>query len=63
MKELKKKTDKELAILLAEKRVALRAFRFGVSGSSTRNVKEGSLLKKDIARVLTLINSKNKANK
>jgi ribosomal protein L29 len=56
MKDLIKKTEKELKTLLVEKRAALRNFRFSVSGSNVRNVKEGKALKKDIARVLTLIN-------
>lgn len=56
MKELIKKTPKELHTLLKEKQTALRAFRFGVAGSNARNVKEGSVLKKDIARIMTLLN-------
>ncbi|HEY0220678.1 MAG TPA: 50S ribosomal protein L29 [Candidatus Paceibacterota bacterium] len=58
MKDLLKKTEKELKTLLNEKRTALRAFRFSVSGSNVRNVKEGNALKKDIARILTLLNKK-----
>lgn len=38
---------------LSEKREALRAFRFGVSGSKTRNVKEGRTLRRGIAALLT----------
>lgn len=53
MKELKNKTEKELKDLLAEKRAALRVFRFSVAGSKTRNVKEGMALRKEIARILT----------
>jgi len=56
MKELKNKSKKELHDLLSSKNEALRAFRFAVSGSNTRNVKEGSALKKDIARIMTLLN-------
>ena len=44
--------------LLSEKKLALRAFRFAVSGSNTRNVKEGKTLKKDIARINTILNKK-----
>ena len=58
MKDLIKKSNKELTSLLVEKRVALRTFRFAVAGSNTRNVKEGNSLKKDIARILTLLNAK-----
>ena len=58
MKDFIKKTPKELHTLLKEKQAALRAFRFAVAGSNTRNVKEGNALKKDIARIMTLLNSK-----
>lgn len=58
MKDLVKKTEKELASLLQEKRLALRNFRFSVAGSNARNVKEGLVLRKDIARILTVLNRK-----
>lgn len=58
MKDLLKKTEKELNTLLQEKRLSLRSFRFSIAGSNARNVKEGSVLKKDIARILTLLNQK-----
>lgn len=57
-KDLQKKTDKELLKELAEKQESLRKFRFGLSGSPTRNVKEGSALRKDIARIKTILNNK-----
>ena len=60
MKDFIKKTPKELKALLLEKRLALRTFRFAVAGSNMRNVKEGNNLKKDIARILTLLNAKTK---
>ena len=56
-KDFIKKSEKELTALLAEKRLALRDFRFGTSGSNARNVKLGDTLKKDIARILTLLAS------
>jgi ribosomal protein L29 len=58
MKEFLNKTEKELQKMLAEKRASLREFRFGTSGSQNRNVKNGKVLRKDIARILTLQNSK-----
>jgi len=58
IKEFTKKNTTELQNLLSEKRLALRSFRFAVSGSNTRNVKEGDGLKKDIARIMTLLNRK-----
>ena len=57
-KDFNKKTDKELEVILTEKKLALSAFRFGIAGSKTRNVKEGNGLKKDIARILTILNIK-----
>ena len=56
MKEYAQKTKAELMTLLADKRKALREFRFGAAGSKARDVKEGRGLKKDIARILTAAN-------
>lgn len=53
--ELRNKTEKELRQLLETKRQGLWNFRFGVSGSKVRNVKEGRALRRDIARILTVI--------
>jgi ribosomal protein L29 len=58
MKEITTKSVNELNNLLVEKREALRVFRFGGAGSKTKNVKQGRTLKREIARVLTAINSK-----
>lgn len=59
IKEIKSKTNQDLSKILTEKREALRVFRFGTSGSKTKNVKEGRELKKDIARILTVLNTNN----
>ena len=58
MESLDKKTDAELVALLTEKRVGLRAFRFGVAGSKTRNVREGRALKRDAAVILTQLRAR-----
>jgi ribosomal protein L29 len=58
MKDFIKKNTNELKSLLSEKRIALRSFRFAVSGSNVRKVKEGNGLKKDIARIMTILNTK-----
>ncbi|MCF7820748.1 MAG: 50S ribosomal protein L29 [Candidatus Pacebacteria bacterium] len=55
-KDLKEKNLKELHELLAEKREELRALRFKDSNKQLKNVKEISVTKKDISRILTLIN-------
>lgn len=62
MKDLKEKNEKDLKNILQEKREALRSFRFGIAGSKVRNVKEGKNVKKDIARILTELSSRNKQN-
>lgn len=53
--DIKTKDAQTLNDLLAQKREALRAFRFGSAGSKSRNVKEGLNLRKDIARILTVL--------
>ena len=53
MADLGGKSDTDLGKLLVEKREALRAFRFGIAGTKTRNVKEGKNLRKEIARIMT----------
>ena len=55
MKDLTKKTIEDLKKLLVEKREALRTFTFGLTGSKTRNLKEGKNLRKEIARILTAV--------
>ncbi len=60
MEDLKNKTEKELKSILKDKQEALRVFRFALSGGKTRNLMQGMTLKKDIARIMTLLNNKNK---
>ena len=55
--DFKTKKEGELQKLLTEKREAVRAFRFGISGSRTKNVKAGHDLRKEIARILTVLNT------
>ena len=58
IKEIKSKTLPDLTRLLKEKREALRIFRFGSAGAKAKNVKEGKIIRKDIARILTILNQK-----
>ena len=58
MKDLKNTTESDIAKLVAEKQKALQAFRFGMSGSKTKNVKEGKNLRKEIARMQTELNNR-----
>lgn len=60
MKELAKKTDKELKDTLAEKREIVRSFRFGMAGSATRDTKAGMNAKRDVARIMTEMNRRTK---
>ncbi len=55
MKDLNNKSLKDLIKLLTEKKEALQGFRFGNAGAKSRNVKEGRLIKKDIARIMTAV--------
>lgn len=47
------KKDADLRKELAEKREALRQFRFSASGAKVKDVKEGQNTRKEIARILT----------
>lgn len=58
MSDIKKQAVEELEKKVADLREALRAFRFGVAGSRTRNVREGRNLRKEVARLLTEIRSR-----
>lgn len=63
MQELHNKTDIDLNKELGEKRETLRKFRFDVSGSKIKNVKEALALRKQIARILTLLGARKTADK
>lgn len=57
-KDISGKTPADLNKLITEKREALRVFRFGGAGAKTKNVKEGNVIRKDIARIMTALNAK-----
>lgn len=59
-KELKQKSKKELQRLLQEDREKLRQLRFDLSAGKVKNVREIRKIKKDIARIMTMLNIKNK---
>ncbi len=58
MSDFKKYSVADLQKEIAEKRESLRTFRFGEAGSRSRNVREGRTFRKDIARLLTELNSR-----
>jgi large subunit ribosomal protein L29 len=56
--ELRKKSKEELEKILKEKREHLQKLKFDLSLGKLKNVKEIGQVKKDIARILTILNSK-----
>lgn len=56
IKELKDKSQDELIKTLKEKRETVRQLRFDISSKQIKNVRDIRKAKKDIARILTLIN-------
>ena len=56
-KDLKNKTLKELKELLAEKRNELRELNFKVSENQLKNVRSIRKAKKEVAQILTVINT------
>lgn len=61
--DLKKHSIEDLHKDIAEKRESLRKFRFGEAGSRSRNVREGRMLRRDIARLLTELKARLIASK
>ncbi|HEY4517445.1 MAG TPA: 50S ribosomal protein L29 [Candidatus Paceibacterota bacterium] len=60
---LKTQSTGELLRTVAEKREALRVFRFGGAGSRVRNVREGRNVRREIAQILTEVQSRKTAEK
>lgn len=52
------KTRKELKDLLVERRERLGQIRFDLASKKLKNIREIKEVKKDIARILTLLNQK-----
>jgi large subunit ribosomal protein L29 len=60
IQELRQKSKSELQKLLEEKRTKLGQLRFDLAAGKIKNVREIREIKKDIARILTLLrNMKN----
>lgn len=53
--ELRQKSKSELQRLLRELREKLRQFRFDLVSGKVKNVREIRQIKKDIARILTIL--------
>ena len=58
MNEFSKKEVPELKKLLADKQESFRSFRFGGAGTRARNTREGRNIRKDIARLMTELRSR-----
>ncbi|KKW19056.1 MAG: hypothetical protein UY63_C0023G0007 [Parcubacteria group bacterium GW2011_GWA2_51_10] len=61
--DFSKQSNEDLTHTIAEKREALRAFRFGGAGSRTRNVREGRTLRREVAQMLTELRARELAQK
>lgn len=53
--EIKQKSQTELQEILKEKREKLRQLRFDLASGKVKNVREIRTIKKDIARILTIL--------
>ncbi len=60
---LKSMTDEELRKKLSELQERKRALQFKTEGAKSKNVKESKNLRKEIARVLTELNSPKRKKK
>lgn len=56
IKELREKNKEELRKLLTEKEENVRKLRFEIASKQIKNVKDLKNNKKDVSRILTLIN-------
>jgi large subunit ribosomal protein L29 len=54
-RELRKRSKEELEKILRDEREKLRQLRFDLSSGKVKNVREIGKLKKEIARILTII--------
>lgn len=54
--DLRKKSKEELERMLLEYREKSRQLRFNLASGKVKNVKEARKIKKDIARILTVLN-------
>ena len=60
IQEIRKKDKKDLEKSVQDLKKKLSDIRFTFSSNKLKNVKEVSNIKKEIARMLTMINEKNK---
>jgi large subunit ribosomal protein L29 len=58
VKELRQKSKDDLNKILQDDREKMRQIRFDLSSGKVKNVREINKIKKDIARILTILNEK-----
>ena len=63
MADITKQDVAELQKQVADKREALRVFRFGGAGSRTRDVRAGRTLRREIAQAMTELRARQIASK
>ncbi len=63
IKELREKSQTELEKILQDNREKLRQLRFDLVSGKVKNVREIRKIKKDIARILTLLNEQRTMSK
>ena len=59
-RELRKKSETELQKILRQKREKLQKLRFDLTAGKLKNFQEIKQTKRDIARILTVLNEKSK---
>lgn len=62
LKELRTKTENELNKQIKDLKKDLEAFATNVLQGKEKNIKKGLFLRKDIARIKTVLNEKGKEN-
>ncbi len=62
IKELNNKTTKELKNLLIESQHKLGQLKFDLASKKLKNVKQIKELRRDVARILTILNNPEKNN-
>ena len=55
IQELRSKTKEELQIILSELETSLRKVRSEISEGKEKNVKKAKFMKKDVARIATIL--------
>ncbi len=58
VRELREKSQAELQKLLEDSRERLRQLRFDLAAGKVKNVREIRMIKKEIARILTILKEK-----